>query len=119
MYQTLVIDGGMLVFPFQLSVTLPAASSRPMDFRRTFMEAILLEMERSMNLSPICTVKPPTRAGLTSVLRTMVWVAPICARNDTRRVITAHLGLNICQKLRSTVKLCHHTPENTLYPRLP
>lgn len=46
------------------------------------MDAILLEMDRSMNLSPICTVNPPTSAGLTSNFRTIVSFAPTC---ETRR----------------------------------
>lgn len=40
------------------------------------MDAILLEIERSINLSPIWTVNPPTRVGSTCVWRTIVSFAP-------------------------------------------
>lgn len=53
-------------------------------YTRTFMDAILLEIERSMNLSPIWTVNPPTRVGSTCVWRTIVSFAPTLLPTTTR-----------------------------------
>lgn len=60
------------------------AHVRPRRASLTLMEVTLVAMERSKNLSPICTVNPPTSAGLTSMVKITLLPSPTYERNAQR-----------------------------------